>query len=215
MGKEWNGIGRFFHSFCKFFKSCINSSLGTGRFRRMNEKRKPMKQKDKLSDMKKIFTLLILFSFFRLGAFEREPVWPAGKMPDANGRQIAVMVNELRTPGFNPDDHREPYLEWFETPDASVRNGACMILISGGAYNATVDVTLIEEWRTALTAAGVQCVNFVYRTPRPQGIPYYQTAWEDGQRAVRPLIWPALRATAMSAMVASSVSPERWDTMAV
>ena len=29
------------------------------------------------------------------------------------------------------------------------------------------------------------------------------------------LIWPAFRATAMSAMVASSVSPERWDTMAV
>lgn len=30
-----------------------------------------------------------------------------------------------------------------------------------------------------------QCVSLVYRTPRPEGIPIYQTAWEDGQRAVR------------------------------
>ncbi len=29
------------------------------------------------------------------------------------------------------------------------------------------------------------------------------------------LIWPALNATAMSAMVVSSVSPERWETTAV
>ena len=28
-------------------------------------------------------------------------------------------------------------------------------------------------------------MNFVYRTPRPEGLPIYQTAWEDGQRAVR------------------------------
>lgn len=134
---------------------------------------------------KKSALLLLLFSAVRLGAFEREPVWPAGRMPDAGDRQIAAMIDEVRTPGFRAEDHRMPYLEWFETPEASVRNGACMILISGGAYNGTVDVGLIGEWRRELTAAGVQCVNFVYRTPRPEGLPYYQTAWEDGQRAVR------------------------------
>jgi len=48
-----------------------------------------------------------------------------------------------------------------------------------------VDVRLIDQWHKELTAAGVQCVNFVYRTPRPEGLPYYQTAWEDAQRAVR------------------------------
>ena len=135
--------------------------------------------------MKKTAALLLLLSVFRLGAFERQPVWPAGRMPDADGRQIAAMSDEVRAPGFRADEHRTPYLEWFETPDASVRNGACMILISGGAYNGTVDVGLIDRWHRELTAAGVQCVNFVYRTPRPAGLPYYQTAWEDGQRAVR------------------------------
>ena len=40
-------------------------------------------------------------------------------------------------------------------------------------------------WRERLTELGFQTVNFVYRTPRPVGLPIYQTAWEDGQRAVR------------------------------
>ncbi|MBQ9451209.1 MAG: alpha/beta hydrolase [Bacteroidales bacterium] len=135
--------------------------------------------------MKNLFALLLVFSALQLNAFEREPLWPKGKMPDSQPRQIAAMTDEIRTPGFKADEHRAPFLEWFETPDASVRNGACMILISGGAYNGTVDVGLIDKWHKELTAAGVQCVNLVYRTPRPEGIPYWQTAWEDGQRAVR------------------------------
>ena len=129
--------------------------------------------------------LLVLFSALPLSAYEREAVWPKGKMPDSQPRQYAAMSNEFRTPGFNIEEHRTPYLEWYETPDASVRNGTCMILISGGAYNGTVDVGHIERWHKELTAVGIQCVNLVYRTPRPEGLPYWQTAWEDGQRAVR------------------------------
>ena len=30
--------------------------------------------------------------------------------------------------------HRVAYLEWFEAPAEEVRNGGCMILISGGSY---------------------------------------------------------------------------------
>ena len=135
--------------------------------------------------MRKTLGLLLLFAVFQLSAFEREAIWPKGKMPDTQERQFAAMTNEIRTPGFKADDYRIPYLEWYETPAPEVRNGACMILISGGAYNGTVDVGLIDRWHQELTAAGIQCVNFVYRTPRPEGIPYWQTAWEDGQRAVR------------------------------
>ena len=129
--------------------------------------------------------LLVLFSALPLSAYEREAVWPKGKMPDSQPRQYAAMSNEFRTPGFNIEEHRTPYLEWYETPDASVRNGTCMILISGGAYNGTVDVGHIDRWHKELTAVGIQCVNLVYRTPRPEGLPYWHTAWEDGQRAVR------------------------------
>ena len=136
--------------------------------------------------MKKAFGLLLFVCIaLQLSAYEREPVWPKGKMPDVQERQYAAMTNEFRTPGFNIENYRTPYLEWYETPDASVRNGTCMILISGGAYNGTVDVGHIDRWHKELTAVGIQCVNLVYRTPRPVGIPYWQTAWEDGQRAVR------------------------------
>lgn len=60
-----------------------------------------------------------------------------------------------------------------------------MILISGGSYESCCDVDLIKLWNKTFTQLGFQCVNLVYRTPRPVGIPYYQTAWVDGQRAVR------------------------------
>ena len=133
--------------------------------------------------MKKAFTLLLFLLSLSLTAQERVPVWPKGKMPDTQAHQIAAMTNETSQEGFNPDKYRIPYLEWFEKPDNP--NGTCMILISGGSYMNCCDVKLIEKWHEELTKLGVQCVNFVYRTPRPEGLPIYQTAWEDGQRAVR------------------------------
>ena len=135
--------------------------------------------------MKKAFLLLSLFLSLSLSAWERESVWPKGKMPDSQSHQIAAMTDEVKAPKFKPEKHRTAYLEWFEAPAPEVRNGGCMILISGGAYQNCCDVGLIDLWHKELTALGFQCVNFVYRTPRPVGIPLYQTAWEDGQRAVR------------------------------
>ncbi len=135
--------------------------------------------------MKRTLLLLALslFCFSSWGAFERESVWPKDRMPDAQGHQIAAMTDEADLKGFNPDKHRIPYLEWFDAP--SNPNGGCMILISGGSYMNCCDVGLIKMWREELTRLGFQCVNFVYRTPRPVGLPIWQSAWEDGQRAVR------------------------------
>ena len=133
--------------------------------------------------MKRILSLLLILAVLPLSAQERMPVWPEGRMPDAQGHQIAAMTDESGRADFNPDQHRVAYLEWFDKP--ADPNGACMILISGGSYMNCCDVGLIKEWNRKLTGMGVQCVNFVYRTPRPVGLPIYQTAWEDGQRAVR------------------------------
>ena len=135
--------------------------------------------------MKKALALLLLLSSLQLWGWEREAIWPKKKMPDAQPGLIAAMTDEADAPGFRPDKHRIPYLEWFEAPDPALDNDVCMILISGGGYDCTCDVGLIDKWHKAFTAIGVQCVNFVYRTPRPEGLPIYQTAWEDGQRAVR------------------------------
>ena len=133
--------------------------------------------------MKRIFTFLLFLVGLSLAAQERVALWPAGRMPDAQPQQIAAMTDESEAPGFNPDTHRMPYIEWFPAPEHP--NGTCMILISGGSYEVTCDVHLIKYWREELTRLGVQCVNLVYRTPRPLGLPIYQSAWEDGQRAVR------------------------------
>ena len=136
--------------------------------------------------MKRIlFVAMSLFFTVMSSAQERVPVWPKGKMPDAQKHQIAAMTDEVSEKGFNEDRHRVAYLEWYDAPAPEKRNGACMILISGGSYMCCCDVGLVAGWAENLTALGFQCVNFVYRTPRPVGLPIYQTAWEDGQRAVR------------------------------
>ena len=134
--------------------------------------------------MKRI-SLIILGAFLMLSAsaVERETVWPKNKMPDAQTHQIAAMTDEAGADGFKAEKHRTAYLEWFDAP--AEPNGGCMILISGGSYECCCDVGLIKMWNERFTELGFQCVNFVYRTPRPVGLPIYQTAWEDGQRAVR------------------------------
>ena len=136
--------------------------------------------------MKKITLLLTaLLVSFSLAAQERQTVWPKGKMPDKQDHQIAAMTNETSQKDFKADKHRVAYLEWFDAPAKEIHNGGCMILISGGSYQNCCDVGLIKKWNEEFTKLGFQCVNFVYRTPRPVGLPIYQSAWEDGQRAVR------------------------------
>lgn len=114
---------------------------------------------------------------------ERQPLWPEGKTPDFQSHQIGAMTDEAKEPGFKPEEHRMPYLEWFAKPEKP--NGACMILVSGGSYKNCCDVGLIKKWRDRFTELGYQTVNLVYRTPRGKDLPCYQSAWEDGQRAVR------------------------------
>ena len=114
---------------------------------------------------------------------ERQPLWPDGKMPDYQEHQVGAMTDEIKDPGYKAEEHRMPYIEWFERPANS--NGACMMLVSGGSYNCCCDVGLIKKWRDRFAELGYQTVNLVYRTPRGSGLPCYQSAWEDGQRAVR------------------------------
>ena len=107
---------------------------------------------------------------------ERQPLWPEGKAPDFQEHQVGAMTDEQ-------EKGKMPYLEWFAAPTNA--NGACMILISGGGYQVCCDLGLVKLWRDTFTKLGYQTVNLVYRTPRPKGLPVYQSAWEDGQRAVR------------------------------
>ena len=60
-----------------------------------------------------------------------------------------------------------------------------MLLISGGGYHNCCDGAWIDQVAKKFTDLGFVCVNLTYRTPRPKGLPIYQSAWVDGQRAVR------------------------------
>lgn len=139
-----------------------------------------------MNNMKRFLLLIsIIFTSLSLTAGERETIWPKGRMPHRQDHQIAAMTDESQKKNFDADKNRIAYIEWYDAPAKENHTGGCMILISGGAYQNCCDVNLIKRWNKRFTELGFQCVNFVYRTPRPVGLPIYQTAWEDGQRAVR------------------------------
>ena len=134
--------------------------------------------------MKKILTIgccLLVTAMAHAG--ERVALWPEGKIPDFQPQQIAASTQEVKAPGFQGGEHAMPYLDWYEAP--AEKNGACMLLISGGGYQNCCDGEWIDRVAKKLTGLGFLCVNLTYRTPRPQGLPIYQSAWQDGQRAVR------------------------------
>lgn len=134
--------------------------------------------------MKRIaFLIALLTMTLSLSAQTRESIWPKNKMPDVQEHQIAAKRNDTKKPDFKPEKNRQPYLEWYQAPENA--NGGCMILISGGAYESWCNEALVDGWAETFTELGFQCVALIYRTPRPEGLPIYQSAWQDGQRAVR------------------------------
>ena len=131
--------------------------------------------------MKELFAVVLLSATVAV-AGEKTPLWPEGKMPFANDTQVAAPGSEVKAPGFDRAAHRMPYLEWAERP--SNPNGALVLILPGGGYYQTGDgaFRFVEE---KLVEAGYACAWVFYRTPRVKGRPYYETAWADGQRAVR------------------------------
>ena len=137
--------------------------------------------------VKSKFLSVILCSWL-LGAVlefagERVALWPQGKIPDFQTSQIAATTQEVKAPGFKAADHAMPYLDWYEAP--AEKNGGCMLLISGGGYQSCCDGVWIDRVAKKLSELGFVCASLTYRTPRPQGLPIYHSAWEDGQLAVR------------------------------
>lgn len=134
--------------------------------------------------MNRICIAVLIAAIFAGAAHcEKQYLWPDGKMPDAQPHLFATMRNVEKSKGFNPDEWRRPYLEWHE--GGAETNGVLAILISGGSYNSLYDYTTVDEWNAKLTKLGCLCATLVYRVPRPNGLEFYRTAWEDGQRAVR------------------------------
>lgn len=121
-------------------------------------------------NMTALFCLLAQTLFALPENCETTPLWPEGKLPDLQEHQVKSET---------------PRLEWYAAPEKPNPAKGCLILISGGAYECRCDMPWIDAIAKRMTELGFQCVNLAYRVPRPKGLPIYQTAWEDGQRAVR------------------------------
>ena len=114
----------------------------------------------------------------------RQYLWPEGKMPNAQPNQVAAKTGEVGAPGFRADDFRRPYIDWYE-PNPSNKTDLCVITVSGGGFQSCCDSARLQPMIDRLVAAGITVADLTYRTPRPQGLPIYQSGWEDLQRAVR------------------------------
>ncbi len=129
--------------------------------------------------------LTACMAVFALPMGEKIYLWPDGKMPDPQDHQIAATTEEAKAPGFDRAANRMPHVQWFDAVKDAPKTDTCMIIISGGGYQCCCDGPAFAPLVQKMLEAGIHCVNLTYRTPRPKGIPLYQTAWEDGQRAVR------------------------------
>ena len=97
---------------------------------------------------------------------EKQTIWPEGKMPDVRTNQCT------------------PYIEWHMPKELKTK--AIQIIYSGGSYMGnTPDGFEVAPMRRYLNEKGMAVVTMKYRTPRPEGLPKHQTAWEDLQRAIR------------------------------
>ena len=129
--------------------------------------------------MRGLMSALGLFAAVSACAGEHTDLWPSeSQIPDFMSGQYARWQSDAAT-----DSTRMPYLDWC-TPPANP-NGACMILVSGGGYNAMTDMGQIGAMDQDLTAIGFQCAKLVYRTGRPSQTAFYRSGWQDAQRAVR------------------------------
>jgi acetyl esterase/lipase len=129
-----------------------------------------------------VFGFILLSSSWAF-AGERVALWTEGKIPDFQPQQVAAKKPETKKPAFKAAEHSMPYIQWYDAP--ADKNGGCVLLITGGGYNSCVDGVWIDRIAEKFTELGFVCASLIYRTPRPQGLPIYQSAWQDGQRAVR------------------------------
>lgn len=136
--------------------------------------------------MKHTLLSAVAFAVAFAAANEKEYLWPKDKMPNRCDHQVAALTSDMEKPGFVRAENTEPYIEWYDRPANAPASDACVILISGGGYSCQCDIEYVKKlWPEALQKEGVLCVNLVHRTPRPKNLAFYQSAWEDAQRAVR------------------------------
>lgn len=116
---------------------------------------------------------------------ERTYIWPGEyPMPYEQPHQIAAKSEDVSSNGFVQADHRRPYIDWY-VPPTSNRSDTCILVLSGGGFYSCCDAARLQPAIDRFVRAGVTVANLTYRTPRPNGLPIYQTAWADAQRAVR------------------------------
>jgi len=140
-----------------------------------------------------VVSILSAFSLFAsfgpltpsVAPYEREYIWPEGKMPDAQAHQAAAKVAEKKAPGFKAEDFRRPYLEWYAPDPATQRVDLCVLFVSGGGFWQCCDAERMQPAIDRFVKAGVTVASLTYRTPRPVELPIHQSGWEDAQRAVR------------------------------
>ena len=67
--------------------------------------------------MKNLFVFVFIMYSTCAFAWERELIWPKGKMPHYQEKQIAAMLDETKQKDFNAQKHRTAYLEWYQKPE--------------------------------------------------------------------------------------------------
>ncbi len=100
------------------------------------------------------------------GGYEKENVWPEGKVPFSGTNQCSA------------------YIEW-HIPK-TLKTKAVMIIFGGGGYVGNqVGGHQVAAPRRYLNEKGMAVVTLRYRAPRPYGLAKHVSGWQDLQRTIR------------------------------
>lgn len=138
--------------------------------------------------MKKIVPLFFVCAFFKVHAQEFIPLWPAGKKPNWNGREVSdSLYNEriwrVGTPGMYA----------FLVPKAE-NKGAAVLICPGGGYERLSHIYNGFQFAKWFNVRGINAFVLLYRLPHQQDLKNKLAApLTDAQRAIRVLRGHAAR----------------------
>ena len=105
--------------------------------------------------------------------YERQYIWPEGRMPDAQPGAVAEKSAVVSAKGFDRSKHTKPFIDWY-APDPSNRTDLCVMTVSGGGFWHCCDAARLQPAIDRLVAAGATINGLCVLHEEPDLVAWYE-----------------------------------------